>query len=142
MMTYKTDESAKALVECYDYVWDSELLKHEIAYHLGQIHKECTFDFLVKVLNDKKEQAVARHEAGEALANYTQHKERVLKEFYKHRDNDVKIIKSTIVLGISKLENYKEPNLYQKYNESIEPAEPMTEDELKDFLNKEGKSIE
>ena len=36
-MSHKNEEAAKALMEAFPYLSQSELLKHEIAYNLGQM---------------------------------------------------------------------------------------------------------
>lgn len=47
---------------------DSVLLRHEIAYVLGQIsHEECN-DILINLLKDEEEHVMVRHEAAEGLA--------------------------------------------------------------------------
>ena len=49
------------------------LLTHEILYALGQLSEEhfgLVRDFLFRMVEDEKENGIARHEAAEALANY------------------------------------------------------------------------
>lgn len=43
---------------------DSALLKHELAYCLGQMQDSYAIPTLVKVLEDKTQEAMVRHEAG------------------------------------------------------------------------------
>ena len=45
----------------------SELLKHEVAYCLGQMGDCHAIPILVSVLNDLKQEPIVRHEAAEAL---------------------------------------------------------------------------
>merc|ERR1712018_770539 len=45
----------------------SELLKHEVAYCLGQMGDIQAIPILVSVLNDLEQQPIVRHEAAEAL---------------------------------------------------------------------------
>lgn len=45
----------------------SALLKHELAYCLGQMQDKYAIPILIKVLEDKKQEPMVRHEAGEAL---------------------------------------------------------------------------
>lgn len=47
---------------------DSELLKHEICYVMGQMRDTAAIPFLTAVLKDQGEAPIVRHEAGEALA--------------------------------------------------------------------------
>ena len=46
---------------------DSALLKHELAYVLGQIKDTRALPRLEQVLSDEKEHAMVRHEAAEAM---------------------------------------------------------------------------
>lgn len=46
---------------------DSALLKHELAYCLGQMQDRRAIPTLTAVLKDKREEPMVRHEAGEAL---------------------------------------------------------------------------
>ncbi|KFV78720.1 Deoxyhypusine hydroxylase, partial [Struthio camelus australis] len=45
----------------------SALLKHELAYCLGQMQDEAAIPVLVQVLQDTHQEPMVRHEAGEAL---------------------------------------------------------------------------
>ena len=138
LRTHNTDLSIKTLIKNYNNLKKSHLLKHEVAYILGQMKNPIAIDFLIKILHDKKQGAVVRHEAGEALANFPEEKKRILEELKKLKDNDISLIKSTINISIKKLENYdKEKNNYNKYIEgNIEPADPMSETEINFFLKK------
>lgn len=46
---------------------DSALLRHELAYVLGQIRDTSACNVLVDVLSDEGDDAMVRHEAAEAL---------------------------------------------------------------------------
>ena len=52
------DEIAKCFVD------SSALLKHELAYCLGQMQNDYAIPVLTKVLGDKSQEAMVRHEAG------------------------------------------------------------------------------
>lgn len=45
---------------------DSALLKHELAYCLGQMQDECAVPYLIAVLEDLSQEPMVRHEAGES----------------------------------------------------------------------------
>jgi len=49
------------------FVDPSALLKHELAYCLGQMQNPSAIPKLIEVLEDKKQEPMVRHEAGEAL---------------------------------------------------------------------------
>jgi len=59
------DEAAIALLTGFDD--SSALFRHEVAYVLGQMQRENTIEGLYKVLRNKKEHSMVRHEAAEAL---------------------------------------------------------------------------
>ena len=69
--------------KCFDDT--SELLKHELAYCLGQMKSEYALEVLLKVLNDHQQEPVVRHEAAEAvgaigLPDYEAYMEQLEKE--------------------------------------------------------------
>lgn len=51
------------------FIDDSCLLKHELAYCLGQMKDEYAIPYLIEVLKDDKQEPMVRHEAGIAI-NY------------------------------------------------------------------------
>ncbi|MED6296781.1 MAG: HEAT repeat domain-containing protein [Candidatus Thermoplasmatota archaeon] len=59
------DESVDAL--CAAFNSESALLKHEIAYVLGQMQNGHAVPTLIERLSDEKEDLMVRHEAAEAL---------------------------------------------------------------------------
>jgi deoxyhypusine monooxygenase len=52
---------------CDGFSSKSALLKHELAYVLGQIQDKHALDTLVRILDDKNEHVMVRHEAAEAM---------------------------------------------------------------------------
>lgn len=58
-------ESVEALAMAFDS--SSALLKHEIAYVLGQMQDDHAVPYLIERLEDKGEDLMVRHEAAEAL---------------------------------------------------------------------------
>lgn len=63
-----TDESVQEISKAFAHA--SVLLKHELAYVLGQTANPSALDILVRVLEDGSENEIARHEAAEAIANF------------------------------------------------------------------------
>lgn len=53
----------EAISKCFGD--DSALLKHELAYCLGQMQDATAIPHLVKVLEDRSQEPMVRHEAGE-----------------------------------------------------------------------------
>ncbi|KAF7635680.1 hypothetical protein Mgra_00004922 [Meloidogyne graminicola] len=62
----KDDVSVKYICDCFSD--PSVLLKHELAYCLGQMQNPTAIPFLIRVLEDTTQEPMFRHEAGEALA--------------------------------------------------------------------------
>jgi deoxyhypusine monooxygenase len=52
---------------CEGFSSKSALLKHELAYVLGQMQDSRALDTLVKILEDENEHVMVRHEAAEAM---------------------------------------------------------------------------
>ena len=61
-----TPEAIDQICSCFSD--PSALLKHELAYCLGQIQNDRALPTLVRVLEDLGEDSMVRHEAGEAMA--------------------------------------------------------------------------
>ncbi|RCN45033.1 PBS lyase HEAT-like repeat protein [Ancylostoma caninum] len=59
------DLSVKWIAKCFGD--DSALLKHELAYCLGQTQNKTAIPVLTEVLMDTNQEPIVRHEAGEAL---------------------------------------------------------------------------
>ena len=60
-----TVEACLAL--CSGFKSESALLRHEVAYVLGQMQNEAAIPTLIQVLEDEDEHVMVRHEAAEAL---------------------------------------------------------------------------
>ncbi|DAC33976.1 MAG TPA: hypothetical protein D7H79_04540, partial [Candidatus Poseidoniales archaeon] len=58
-------DSVEALAAAFDS--KSALLKHEIAYVMGQMQDAHAVPFLISRLSDNEEDVMVRHEAAEAL---------------------------------------------------------------------------
>jgi len=100
-----TVEAMQVIADCLlDPKEDSALLKHELAYCIGQMQLKEAIPHLTQVLEDEKENTMVRHEAGEALGaigcksaidvltKYISHKEAAISETCQlaiERINDV-----------------------------------------------------
>ena len=60
-----SDAACTAL--CSGFKSDSALLRHEVAYVLGQMQNEVAIPTLIEVLSNEDEHVMVRHEAAEAL---------------------------------------------------------------------------
>ncbi|XP_072932158.1 deoxyhypusine hydroxylase [Epargyreus clarus] len=131
--------------ECF--VDESVLLKHELAYCLGQMQDKRAIPVLRSVLEDKNQDPIVRHEAGEALGAIGDPNLRDLLEKYQ---NDPAIeVAETCQIALQRLkwveeESSKDANLSQSRYSSIDPAPPSSEsdvEKLKDVMMDEKKSL-
>lgn len=81
---------------------DSALLKHEMAYVLGQLKDTRALPCLNKVLSDEKEHAMVRHEAAEAMGAISSPDALPVLNQYLH-DPDVSV-RETCHLAINKIQ--------------------------------------
>jgi deoxyhypusine monooxygenase len=85
---------------------ESVLLKHECCYCLGQMGDKRAIDYLVNILENKEENEIVRHEAGEALGNLLQnneHKDQIEKLRSNLNDKSV-IVSQTCELALDVIE--------------------------------------
>ncbi|MBT4066157.1 MAG: HEAT repeat domain-containing protein [Euryarchaeota archaeon] len=61
----RSEDSVKAL--CDAFCSSSALLRHELAYVLGQMQNASAVPKLIEILSDENEHVMVRHEAAEAL---------------------------------------------------------------------------
>ncbi|KAI5305442.1 40S ribosomal protein S21 [Ascosphaera pollenicola] len=134
---------------------ESELLKHECAYCLGQTRNEAAVSYLQECLKDESQHIMCRHEAGEALGALNHFGS--LDLLRKVRDDETQAIplRETCELAVARIEYEhsklaQEEKLKKRYEKrdmiwsdfvSIDPAPPLplavappTIDELKDIL--------
>jgi deoxyhypusine monooxygenase len=130
---------------------DSELLKHEIAYVLGQTKQPYATKALKECLEDLNQQDMVRHEAAEALgAIGLQDALETLELFYKNDPKEV--VRQTCELAIARIkwENStaaKSETLEKSAFTSIDPAPPLPLEvsanvkQLQDMLNDQSKPL-
>lgn len=132
------------------FVDDSELLKHEVAYVLGQTKQDYAVSALVKVLEDKNQQAMVRHEAAEGLGAIGNDSVMSVLEDYFQNDN-LEVIRQTCELAIERIkweksDLAKSEDLQQSAFTSIDPAPPLPSDQdnvakLKTMLNDQKETL-
>lgn len=129
----------------------SELLKHEVAYVLGQTKNMLGAPVLRDVLADDGQQCMVRHEAAEALGALGDVDSLPILEKYFKEDPLVEI-RQTCELAIGRIKwqssgSAKKENLQDSLYSSIDPAPPLTLDqnykieELKEILNNQEKPL-
>ncbi|CDK26788.1 unnamed protein product [Kuraishia capsulata CBS 1993] len=127
----KPEDAYKAIVyiaECFKD--ESELLKHEVAYVLGQTKNLQAAPVLRDVLINTNQQCMVRHEAAEALGALGDDDSLELLEKYFADETELVEIRQTCELAIERIkwENSKSAateNLQTSLYESIDPAPPM-----------------
>lgn len=129
----------------------SELLKHEMAYVLGQTRQEYALGLLKGVLEDESQQAMVRHEAAEALgALGFEDALDILKYYWKN--DALEVVRQTCELAVSRIlwehsEASRSEKLKQSQYESIDPAPPLPVSDnddvasLQELLNDQSKPL-
>lgn len=128
---------------------DSELLKHELAYVLGQTKNLYAIGPLCKVLSDETQPAIVRHEAAEALGALGD--KRSLEILQKYLKDPNIAVSQTCELAIGRIEwensdTCKLEKLEQSAFTSIDPAPPLSSEnseipKLKELLNNQNESL-
>lgn len=122
----------------------SVLLKHEVAYCLGQMQDESANQVLRQVLENEGEDAMVRHEAGEALAAIGSHDS--LPVLRKYSCDPVIEVAQTCQLGVAKILCQGDSGKEEKQQfMSIDPAPPSANVEgttaLGDILRDKSRSL-
>lgn len=131
---------------------DSELLKHEVAYVLGQIRDTYANKHLTDVLEDPNQQVIVRHEAAEAMGAIGDEKSLAILEHYYKNDESLEI-RQTCELALERIrwenseQGKKEKELENSAFSSIDPAPPLAPevaakvDKLQAMLNDQSISL-
>ncbi|XP_050539915.1 deoxyhypusine hydroxylase [Daktulosphaira vitifoliae] len=118
------------------------LLKHELAYCLGQMRNEYAIPYLIKVLKDVDQEPMVRHEAAEALGAIG--KQDVIPILEEYKNDPVQELAETCQLALGRLLLPKnEANVENIYG-SVDPAPPSSIkslEELEKILNNENESL-
>lgn len=125
---------------------DSALLKHELAYCLGQMQDRTAISILVEVLQNINEHPMVRHEAAEALGAIGSSE--VLDILKKYKNDPIIEVKETCELALERIEwlqgSNKENNVSINPYCSVDPAPPYNKtniEELKYILLDERASL-
>jgi deoxyhypusine monooxygenase len=133
---YGNEEAAKVLEEGYHFLGDSDLLRHDVMYWMGQMRATNSVKFLLDRVHDENERSIVRHEAGEALSNLLDIKEQVIPELEKHWNSEDSLLRSTVRVAVPKLKTINANSRYgKKYGGTMEPAEPFDATEVKQYLS-------
>jgi deoxyhypusine monooxygenase len=114
------------------------LLKHEVAYCMGQMRDKNALPTLVRVLEDVGREAIVRHEAGEAIAAIGGLD--AIDTLRKYCSDPVQEVADTCQIAVAKLEyettqQYKneEGRLSKNPYESVDPAPPLLENDVQNL---------
>ena len=115
------------------FVSDSALLKHELAYCLGQSGHDEAIPYLRAVIEDKQEDAMCRHEAAEAIGALGDLSSVDLLKQRRDDPSEVEVVKETCDIAIDRIEwEHSEARKAEKLKQSdfasIDPAPPLAEE--------------
>ncbi|KAK1148356.1 deoxyhypusine hydroxylase [Aspergillus melleus] len=108
----------------------SALLKHELAYCLGQTRNPDSVEYLQHVVKDTQEDAMCRHEAAEALGALGYDNSLEILKALRDDENELDIIRETCDIAVDRIlwENSEErqaEKLKPSDFTSIDPAPPL-----------------
>ncbi|XP_055849103.1 deoxyhypusine hydroxylase [Episyrphus balteatus] len=131
-------ESVEEISRCFED--DSALLKHELAYCLGQMQDTSAIDVLTNVLKDINQEPMVRHEAAEALGAIGVPE--VIPILEKYENDSCVEVAETCKIALDRVNWLKNGNVVDDNNpyHSVDPSPPtknqLSVDDLKKtYLN-------
>jgi len=123
-------QAIKSICDCFND--QSALLKHELAYCLGQMTDVDSIPELIKVLENKSNEPMVRHEAGEALGAIG---DVLAVHVLRNYVNDtVQEVAETCQLALERIELMKREKVQNQMNQSkytsVDPAPPLKTTDL------------
>lgn len=82
----------------------SALLKHELAYCLGQTRNLAAVPYLRQVLDDRQEDSMCRHEAAEALGALGDIESLAVLRIMRDDEEEVQVVRETCEIAIGRIE--------------------------------------
>ncbi|KAL7288559.1 hypothetical protein TKK_0017301 [Trichogramma kaykai] len=125
----KEAKSVEQIIKCFDD--PSSLLKHELAYVLGQMQLDEAIPKLIEVLKDTKQEAMVRHEAGEALGAIGNSS--VIPVLEEYSKDPVVEVAETCQIALNKINYSKTGNDEQYLNDNYQTVDPAPPSGLKDI---------
>lgn len=89
---------------------DSDLLKHECAYCMGQMKDQRSIPYLIKAIENEIEHPMVRHESGEALGAIGFDSEEIVKILESYSEHPVRELSETCILALDRLKYYNRSN--------------------------------
>ncbi|MCJ1465931.1 deoxyhypusine hydroxylase [Pseudocyphellaria aurata] len=110
----------------------SALLKHELAYCLGQTRNLAAVPFLRRVLEDRQEDPMCRHEAAEALGALNDKESLAVLRSMRDDQEEPEVVRETCEIAIGRIEWEhsgvgEEEKLRTSDFASIDPAPPISQ---------------
>jgi len=136
-----SEEAVDVLIDAFLQENHSDLLKHEIAYVLGQMRQPMAIPFLCNVLCCEEENFMVRHEAAEALGAIGDKQSLPLLE--KYTNDPIREIAETCQIAVDRIRYFQnlpfdERESLSSLYDSIDPApsysSPLTTEKLKEKL--------
>ncbi|KAJ3315029.1 hypothetical protein HDV04_004829 [Boothiomyces sp. JEL0838] len=123
----KSDRAVEIISKCFK---DSScLLKHELAYVLGQMKNKSAIPVLFNVLGNLEENAMVRHEAGEAIGAIGDIS--TLPELEKYQDDMFQVVRETVELAINNIQC--DLSNYQNEYPTTDPAPALESNDIKEL---------
>lgn len=134
---FNTEETVMALINGLKH--PSVLLKHEIAYVLGQMSwPDQSHPVLIKLLNDKTEHPMVRHEAGEALTALGVPTDEVFAALEQNKEDECTPVRETVELALEGLRRKRE-KIAQNRNQTeaapFKSKDPVNGDQSQQDVN-------
>ncbi|PLB39714.1 deoxyhypusine monooxygenase [Aspergillus candidus] len=125
--TDKTLPAIKAIAAAFSS--SSALLKHELAYCLGQTRNPDSLSYLHDVVKDPEEDAMCRHEAAEALGALGYESSLEILKALRDNANELEVVRETCDIAVDRIlwensEEKKAEQLKPSDFTSIDPAPP------------------
>ena len=110
----------------------SALLKHELAYCLGQSGRDEAVPFLRRVLKDRQEDAMCRHEAAEALGALGDQSSLELLRQRRDDPTEEEVVRETCDIAVERIDwEHSDTRRLEKLRQSdfasVDPAPPLSE---------------
>ncbi|KAI1794888.1 ARM repeat-containing protein [Ganoderma leucocontextum] len=102
LKAFKNDDAVKIISKGERFADESALLKHELAYCLGQMKNTSALPILESVLADEKEDPMVRHEAAEALGAISATSSRDMLKRYLN--DPERCVRETCEIALAKIE--------------------------------------
>ncbi|CEJ85086.1 Putative Deoxyhypusine hydroxylase [[Torrubiella] hemipterigena] len=132
--TSQSPESVVAAIEAIAaaFASPSALLKHELAYCLGQTRNDAAIEPLRNVLSDLEEDPMCRHEAAEALGALGNTSSLEILKQFRDREGEAVVVTETCEIAIDRIEwenseARKQEKLKASDFASVDPAPPMSD---------------